>query len=175
MTVDRLRTHYGLSCQPFGSGLAPAQLFASRAHQEATARLSWLITESAIGVVTGDTGAGKTVAARAAVSQLDESRHSIIYLPNPAIGGRGLHMHIAYHLGATPRFHTAALINQTADLLAAERDERRKQPVLIVDEAHLLTAEQLEQLRLLTLCRGHDYAVLELAQQCHCWSAWCGR
>ncbi|MEX2374912.1 MAG: AAA family ATPase [Dehalococcoidia bacterium] len=53
-------------------------------------------------------------------------------------------------LGETPKFHRPALIAQTADLLATETAERRKTVVLIVDEAHLLSSEQLEQLRLLT-------------------------
>jgi hypothetical protein len=47
-------------------------------------------------------------------------------------------------LGGEPRLHRAALIARTADLLAAEGQERRKTVVLVVDEAHLLAKEQLE-------------------------------
>ena len=43
-----------------------------------------------------------------------------------------------------------ALIPQTADALAAEENERGKHVVVVVDEAHLLAADQLEELRLLT-------------------------
>ena len=39
---------------------------------------------------------------------------------------------------------------QAQRLLAAEEQERRRRVVLLVDEAHLLTPEQLEELRLLT-------------------------
>ena len=35
---------------------------------------------------------------------------------------------------------------------------RRRSEVLIIDEAHLLDHEQLEAVRMLTLCRGRDYA-----------------
>ncbi len=49
-----------------------------------------------------------------------------------------------------PRFHKAALIPQAADALAAEVAERGRRVVLVVDEAHLLAADQLEELRLLT-------------------------
>ncbi|MBW3561528.1 MAG: AAA family ATPase, partial [Actinobacteria bacterium] len=63
---------------------------------------------------------------------------------------RGIHYHIVVALGAAPRFHRPALIGQTQDLLAAETDERNKTVVLVVDEAHLLSTDQLEQLRLLT-------------------------
>jgi type II secretory pathway predicted ATPase ExeA len=150
MTIDKLRAHYGLTRTPFSRGIAPSQIFAARTHKEAVARLRWVIDETAIGVVTGEVGAGKTIAARAAVAALDDSRHTVVYLSNPMVGARGIHHHLVISLGETPRFHRPALIAQTADLLAAETEERRKTIVLIVDEAHLLSAEQLEQLRLLT-------------------------
>ncbi|MEX2548755.1 MAG: AAA family ATPase, partial [Nitriliruptoraceae bacterium] len=150
MTIDKLRAHYGLTRTPFSRDLSPSQLFAGRAHKEAVARLRWLVEETAIGVVTGEVGAGKTVAARTCVAGLDASRFTVVYLSNPMVGARGIHHHLVTSLGDTPKFHRPALIAQTSDLLAAETDERRKTVVLIVDEAHLLSVEQLEQLRLLT-------------------------
>lgn len=133
MTIDKLRAHYGLTRTPFSRGIAPSQIFAARTHQEAVARLRWVIDETAIGVVTGEVGAGKTIAARAAVAALDDSRHTVVYLSNPMVGARGIHHHLVVALGETPRFHRPALIAQTADLLAAETEERRKTLVLIVD------------------------------------------
>lgn len=160
MSIDKLISFYGLTRQPFGRDLAPGQLFASAAHQEALARIAWLIDHCGIGVVTGEVGAGKTVAARAATCRLDASRHTIVYLPNPTIGGRGLHMHLVSALGGIPRFHTAALIAQTQDLLAAETDEKNRSVTLVVDEAHLLTSDQLEQLRLLSNAEMDSRAAL---------------
>jgi len=135
---------------PFGKDLAPSMLHTHRSHAEAAARIAWCIDEQFIGVVTGEVGAGKTVAARAAIAALDTSRHSVIYVGNPAIGARGLYAAIVTALGGTPRFHKAALIPQATDALAAEANERGKRVVLILDEAHLLDGDQLEELRLLT-------------------------
>jgi type II secretory pathway predicted ATPase ExeA len=66
------------------------------------------------------------------------------------IGARGIYTQIVTALGATPRFYRATLIPQATDLLAAERSERGKTVVVILDEAHLLSVEQLEELRMLT-------------------------
>ena len=150
MTIDRLRAHWGLSRMPFGKDLAPSMLHTHRSHAEAVARIAWCIDEQTIGVITGEVGAGKTVAARAAIAALDNSRHTVIYIGNPAIGARGIYAAIVTALGGTPRFHKAALIPQTTDALAAEANERGKRIVLALDEAHLLDADQLEELRLLT-------------------------
>jgi type II secretory pathway predicted ATPase ExeA len=148
--IEKLKSHYGFTKTPFGKGLAPQMLHRHGAHAEAVARIDWCISERALGVITGEVGAGKTVAVRAALAGLDNSRHTIIYLGNPAVGGRGLYGGIVCALGGVPRFHKASLIPQTMDLLAAEEHERGRIVVLVLDEAHLLGADQLEELRLLS-------------------------
>ena len=150
MSIDRLRSYWAFTRMPFTKDLNASMLLPTASHAEAVARITWCVTESAIGVITGEVGSGKTVAARAALSTLDASRHTLIYYANPAVGARGLYTTIITKLGDTPRFHKADLIPQTQNILAAERDERGKQVVIVLDEAHLLTGEQLEELRLLT-------------------------
>ena len=150
MSIASLNSYYGFTRTPFGRNLAPGMLHRHRAHAEAVARIGWCVTEQAIGVITGEVGAGKTVAVRAALANLDASRHTIVYLGNPATGTRGIYAGIVTALGGVPRFHKAALIPQTVQLLAAEADERGRAVIVVLDEAHLLDTEQLEELRLLT-------------------------
>src|SRR5664279_2710222 len=106
-------------------------------HAEAVARIRWCISETALGLITGVVGAGKTVALRPALAGLDASRHTVIYLPHPAVGARGLYAALVSGLGGIPRFHTAVLIAQTMDHLAAEKHERGRAVIVAVDEAHL--------------------------------------
>jgi len=142
--------HFGLTRTPFSKAIAAKDLFARAAHGEAVARIGFCVAEAALGVVVGDVGVGKTVSVRAAVAGLDPTRHQIIYVPNPAFGTRGLYITIVRALGADPRFHKAEVMAQAADLLAAEEAERHRRVVIVIDEAHLLSVEQLEELRLLT-------------------------
>ncbi len=99
MSISRLRSHGGFTRTPFGKDLAPSMLHRHPGHAEAVARIAWCLAEAAIGLVTGEVGAGKTVAVRAAVGELDGSRHTVIYLGNPAIGARGLYAAIVARLG----------------------------------------------------------------------------
>src|SRR6266705_1725173 len=135
---------------PFGPAIPVAGLFGSAAHKEAVARLRWLISARGLGVLTGEVGSGKTAAVRAAASGLDASRNTLIYLPNPQIGVRGIHGAVAVALGQAPRFHHATLIPQVEAALAAEADERNHHVLLAIDESHLLTGEQLDAVRMLT-------------------------
>jgi type II secretory pathway predicted ATPase ExeA len=148
--IEKLQAHYGFNRTPFGRDLAPGMLHRHASHNEAVARITWCISERSIGVVTGEVGAGKTVSVRTVLAGLDPSRHTIIYLPNPLIGVRGIHEEIIGAFGQTPSYVGSRLITQTGKALLAEREERGRTPVLILDEAHLLTYEQLETIRMLT-------------------------
>jgi type II secretory pathway predicted ATPase ExeA len=143
-------SHFGFTHTPFSKAIPAGQLCERPSLQEAVARIRFTIAESLLGVLTGEVGVGKTVALRAATAQLDPSAHHVIYVPNPAFGTRGLYVTLVRALGATPHFRKAELIAQAQSLLAAEEQERRRRVVLLLDEAHLLTPEQLEELRLLT-------------------------
>jgi type II secretory pathway predicted ATPase ExeA len=142
--------HFGFAKTPFTKRIAARDLMARTAHAEAIARIGFCIAEAALGVVCGEVGAGKTVAVRAATAALDRTRYQVIYIPT--IGTRGLYVAIVAALGGSPRFHCvkAEVMRQAADLLAAEEHERRRRVIVCIDEAHLLSPEQLEELRLLT-------------------------
>ncbi len=142
--------HFGFTATPFGKAIAAADLFDRVSHEEAVARIRFCVAESLLGVIVGEVGVGKTVAVRAAVSALDPTSHQVIYVANPAFGTRGLYVTIVSALGATPRFFKAEVMAQAQALLAAEEQERRRRVVFVVDEAHLLSPEQLEEIRLLT-------------------------
>jgi type II secretory pathway predicted ATPase ExeA len=150
MSLEQMQSYFGFTQLPFDRRIAPGALYRSVSHQEARARIQFLISQGALGLICGEVGAGKTCAARAAVSTLDHSRHTIIYLANPAVGTRGIYCQIVQTLGGEPQHYKANLIPQAVELLERERTERAKQVVLLVDEAHLLSPAQLEELRLLT-------------------------
>lgn len=141
--VDLWAAHFGFSATPFTKAVPADKLFSRRAHAEAVARSRYCIAESALGVVTGDVGAGKTVALRAAVASLDRTRYTVVYLANPSGGPKELYVAMNSALGATRRFHKAEAINEVVSLLAQEDAERHRKVVFAIG-----------------LCRPRDYADL---------------
>nr|WP_291818782.1 hypothetical protein [Candidatus Microthrix sp.] len=93
MSIDALRTHYGFTRMPFGKNIAPGMVHHHQAHDQAVARISWAINETAIGVVTGEVGAGKTLAIRTATGAL----------PRPGIGSSTSPTPLSEPEGSTPR------------------------------------------------------------------------
>ena len=89
MINDAVRGYSGFERLPFDRSIAVGALFASSSHQEAVGRIGYGIDTRQITVITGEVGAGKSVAARAATARLDASRHQLITIPNPQVGARG--------------------------------------------------------------------------------------
>ena len=58
MSIERLQAHYGFTRMPFGRDLAPGMLHRHASYGEAVARISWCITQRALGVITGEVGPG---------------------------------------------------------------------------------------------------------------------
>jgi type II secretory pathway predicted ATPase ExeA len=165
--LDKIRSFYGFTRMPFGRDLAPGMLHRHNDHTQAAARIAYGIDSHGIAVITGEVGVGKTVAARAAVDRVDAARHHLIYIADPTAGVRGIYQQIVTALGELPRFHTATLIAQTRSVLAAEVSERGRTPILLIDEAHILTRDGLEAVRLLTnhdLDTGAPFATILLGQ-----------
>ena len=90
-----------------------------------------------------------------------------IYIADPTIGMRGIQSQIVTALGGTPAFYSGVLAHQAASLLAGELDERARLPVVVIDEAHLLTNTNLETLRMTTnggMDTGSHFALLLIGQ-----------
>lgn len=165
--IENLQSHYGFTAMPFGRSIPVQALHPHPGHREAVARIQWCVDQHQLGVITGEVGAGKTVAVRAALTRLEASRHQVIYIADPTVGMRGIHSQIVTALGGTPAFYSGVLAHQTASLLAGELDERARLPVVVIDEAHLLANTDLESLRMLTnssLDTGSHFALLLIGQ-----------
>lgn len=153
---------FGFASLPFSRGLPTSKLFVASGQEELKARLSFLLRERGIGLITGEIGSGKSTAVRAFVDSLDPTRFTVIYTANPLIGITGLYREMLSQLGEpVPPFRQRMVLalRRCCDLLT---NERKMTPVLIVDEAHLLDQRMLEELRLLLNVRMDSQAAAAL-------------
>ena len=140
MSIGKLQSFYGFTRMPFGRDLAPGMLHRHAAHGEAVARITWCVGDKALGVITGEVGAGKTVAVRAALAGLDQRpphRHLPAATP-PSASAASAPRHRRRPRRRSPASTPPPSPPRPPTLLAAEQAERGRTPVLVIDEAHLL-------------------------------------
>jgi type II secretory pathway predicted ATPase ExeA len=141
--------YYGFTHLPFSRTIATADLFPTSGQQELGARLMYLVHERGFGLITGEIGSGKSTAVRAFAAGLDFNRYLVVYLANPTTGMTGLYRELLVTLGYEPPFSKPRLVARIRTALEELSVNKRRAPVVVIDEAHLLTQPMFEQLRLL--------------------------
>lgn len=144
------RKHFGLTRHPFDKDLLPDDLFETAALAELTARLRHLLDMRGIGLVTGESGSGKTSACRRLVAGLNTGLYRVLYVSLTTGNVMDLYKTVAWELGLPTERNRAALFKHIRAEVSRLNAENRLRPILIVDEAHHLRTEVLEDLRLLT-------------------------
>lgn len=144
------RHHFGLARHPFSNEVEPEDLFPATAAKELEVRLNHLLELRGIGLVTGDAGSGKTCGARRVLAQLHSSLYRTIYVCLSTGNVMDLYKTISWELGLSVERSRAALFRQIRAEVTRLVTDARCRPVLVIDEAHHLRSDVLEDLRLLT-------------------------
>jgi type II secretory pathway predicted ATPase ExeA len=144
------RQHFGLKQHPFSNEVEPEDLFPAAAAKELEVRLAHLLEMRGIGLVTGDSGSGKTCGARRVLAQLHSSLYRVFYVCLSTGNVLDLYKTISWEMGLPVERSRAALFRQIRSEVTRLVTESRSRPVLVVDEAHHLRPDVLEDLRLLT-------------------------
>jgi type II secretory pathway predicted ATPase ExeA len=142
--------HFGFGRYPFDKEIPPEEMFVSAGMGELAARLGHLVELRGIGLVTGDSGSGKSCACRKMASELHAGLYKVLYVPLSTGNPMDLYKTIAWELGLPTERSRAALYRQIRTEVTRLCVEARTRPVLVVDEAQGLRSEVLEELRLLT-------------------------
>ena len=144
------RQHFALTDFPFDLQLAPEELFASATLAEAEARLKHLLELRAIGLVTGEAGSGKTTVCRKIAAGRHPGLYRVFYVPLSTGNVMDMYKSIGWELGLPTERNRASAFRVIRAEITRLTLEAKQRPVLIVDEAHHLRNEVLEDLRLLT-------------------------
>lgn len=145
-----IKDYFGLTETPFARYVPPANLYRGQAWQELAARLDHAVKNRALGVITGEVGAGKSTAVRALSARLDAIRYPFIYIADSNLEPRGFYREVLSQFGVTPAFHQRDARRQFDRVLLDAYENQGKQPVLVIDEAHLLSTSMLAEVRFIS-------------------------
>jgi len=141
---------YGLIRRPFEMTPDPSFLYLGEAHREGLAMLQYAV-ESRKGFVllTGEVGTGKTTLLHSLLSQLDARTHSA-FVFNPRLKPIDFFKVVFDEFEIEAECRTKGEYLMALNRFLIDKLERDEPVLLIVDEAQNLSAEMLEEIRLLS-------------------------
>jgi general secretion pathway protein A len=144
---------FGLNEKPFTITPDPRYLFMSERHGEGLAHLVYGVTEGGGFIqLTGEVGTGKTTLVRTLLGQIP-AEVDIALILNPQLSALEFLLAICEELGIAIAVEDKKSAKSLVDALnqhLLNAHSRGRRVILLVDEAQNLSAEVLEQLRLLT-------------------------
>ncbi|MCW8855212.1 MAG: AAA family ATPase [Gammaproteobacteria bacterium] len=155
-------TFYGLKEKPFSMIPDPEYLFLSPKHQRALTLLEYgMMNQAGFSVICGDTGAGKTTLIRRLLNELgDDTTVGLITNTHQSFGELLNWVLMAFGIDSEEK--SKAQMHQIFVTFLVEQYAQNKHTVLIVDEAQNMSADTLEELRMLSNINADKDQVLQV-------------
>ena len=155
--------YFGFSESPFENNLDQRFLFLSEDHREVLAALLYFVkAKKSFALVCGDVGTGKTMLINCFLSRLPKTVQPVI-ISNPFVNSQDLLLYLTKILNIETGESEGILdlTDKVKNALIAAKDQQR-QLVLMVDEAHLLSDQALEEIRLLSNLETPEQKLLQI-------------
>ncbi|MBK9161912.1 MAG: AAA family ATPase [Nitrosomonadales bacterium] len=154
--------HFGLSEHPFKITPVTEFFFSGANRQEILDALIYSISEvEGIIKVSGEVGSGKTMICRMLLEKLP-AHIETIYLANPSLSREEMLYAIADALGLGIEGERVGIIMQRIQNRLEEKAREGKRVAVLVDEAHAMPLDTLEELRLLYNLQVGNFKLLQI-------------
>jgi general secretion pathway protein A len=137
--------HFALAYHPFAEKPPVQWLQRDPRVDKALARLKFFEQQSAIALIIGQTGVGKSSLLRLFIKELPQNRYQPLYLHLTHLCANAFLRLMVTRLGEKPKMGKDRMLLQALDRIK----QNEKCTLLIIDEAHLIDPQTLTDLRLL--------------------------
>lgn len=132
---------------PFVRNVPPAELYESRQMKEVLGRLAFVAENHLFAVITSEPGCGKSTLLRKFAASLQKDNYILVYLSSNKLSPKWMYNGIAKQLGLEAKFRVGdakEILQREVEILQAVRGQT---VVCVLDEAHLLDKETIEEFR----------------------------
>jgi general secretion pathway protein A len=157
------KSFYNLQRNPFEITPDPSFLFPTTRHNEALASLYYGVTaHRGFIVLTGEVGTGKTLILRSLLGLLQRRDVAFALIFNPTLSPLEFMRYIARDFGLPVGDKAKDELIHVLNGFLLQRHQKRLTTILVVDEAHHLAQEVLEEIRLLTNLETSQQKLLQI-------------
>ncbi len=142
-------TYYNLKGNPFEKSMKKEEIFHSKTLKEFHSRMEYIKQYRGIILLTGQSGVGKTTAFRTWVEGLKPEFYKIVYLPLATVSTYDFYSQLNKGLGGFNILKRSDLFNSIQSLILDYATVRKRIPVIIFDEVHLLKSSNWYELQMI--------------------------
>jgi len=157
-----LKKYFEFKNNPFDKDIPIDELYSAPSHEECGSRLEFAVKDKRFAVITADSGVGKTTIIRQLTKKIDRNKYLAYYISDSALTPRNFYWEVLNQMGCIAKFYRGDAKRQMHKEIWQLIEEKGKTPVIIVDEAHLLSREMLEEIRFLLNFKMDSYNPLSL-------------
>lgn len=150
MKSTEMLSYFGLTEPPFSKEIPTAQLHLLPSVQRNLASARLLVDTHGIGVISGKAGTGKSCLLRLLCDSLPPGLFKSFYLCHSSVGIVEFYTHLCSLFGLEPCCRRASMFRELQQHILTLTTASHLHPVLLIDEAHLLSNDILAEIRLLT-------------------------
>jgi general secretion pathway protein A len=153
---------YGLNSKPFQLNPDPGFYFGSKQHRRAKAYLEYGVQRNeGFIVITGEIGAGKTTLVRGLLGSLDPDKVLAANLVTTQLGAEDTLRLVGAAFGVRVKDASKAEVLMALEAFLVKQASQGKRCLLVVDEAQNLSAQAVEELRMLSNFQFGQQALLQ--------------
>ena len=141
--------YFEMSRTPFARDVPPDSMYTSPNMDEVLARLGYVADRQLFAVVTADAGCGKSTLIRKLAASLPKDKYILLYLSDSKLTPRWFYKGMLDQLGIESKFYRGDAKRQLQKEIEILRGVEGKRVVCVLDEAHLLEKETIEEFRFL--------------------------
>jgi general secretion pathway protein A len=157
------KAFYNLKRNPFEITPDPSFLFATKKHNEALAALYYGVKRrKGFVVLTGEVGTGKTLLVRCLLQVLTRANIAFAYVFNPRLTPMEFLQYVVADFGLATAGKTKSDLLLGLAGFVIDRSQKNRTTVLVVDEAHQMSTDVLEEVRLLTNLESPQEKLLQI-------------
>jgi MSHA biogenesis protein MshM len=156
--------HFGLKGKPFLVSPETESFFLGGSRKAIFESISYVVqNEEGIFKVTGEVGSGKTTVCRYLLKTLSNKKYKIIYIADPTLTREQMMFALSDGLGIEAARTSPELLVLNLQKRLAHLHQTGRRVLLLIDEAHAMPEETLDQIRLISQIEASGNKLMRVA------------
>jgi len=148
--MDReILSFFNLHSMPFTKEIDTTDFMDFRSANFVYTSLQSLVQTKGLGVLTGKSGTGKSCLIRKIFANLNPGLFKPLYICHCSVSLDDFYSHLAVKIGVEPHGRKGAMFRKIKDRILTLANNSKIHPFLVIDEAHRLRNDILQEIRLL--------------------------